>query len=75
MDQRAAGGRVESFDRRFHGLGPEPVLIEGPGRTNRLRAQQPAAAGNLFAGTDRRRPGIRQALARLPGAGRQNPAR
>ena len=48
MHACAARRRVESLDRLVHRLGTEPVLVIGPGRTDRLRAQQPAAAGHLF---------------------------
>ena len=64
MYQRAAGGRVEALDRLVHRLAAEPVLVIGPGRTDRLRAQQPAAAGNLLAFSDRRRRGIRDLVER-----------
>ena len=58
MHQRAASGRVKSLDRLVHRLASEPVLVIGPGRTDRLRAEQPAAPGHHFAFGDRRRLGI-----------------
>jgi hypothetical protein len=68
MHQRAAGGRVEALDRLVHRLAAEPVLVVGPGRTDRLGAQQPAAAGNLLARGHRRRQGIVEQFAGAAGA-------
>ena len=55
MHQRATGGGIEAFDRLIHRLATEPELVVSPGRTDCLGAEQPTAAGNLFALTDRGR--------------------
>ena len=55
VHQCATRRRIEPFDRRLERHRPQPELVEGPGRADRLRAQQPAAAGDRFAGRHRRR--------------------
>jgi len=58
MYQRAAGSRIEAFDRLIQHLCAEPVLVKRPGRADRLGAQKPGTAPDLFAFGDRRCGGI-----------------
>ena len=65
MHQRAPGSRIEPLDRRIHRLGAQPELIEGPGRADGLRPQQPATACDPLAGRHRRRLGIIDGLGKM----------
>ena len=53
MHQSATRRRVKPFDRRFNRCSTQAILIVGPGRTNRLRPQDPAPACHLFTSRNR----------------------
>ena len=60
VHQGAPGHGVEALDGGVQGLGPQAVLVVGPGRADGLGLEEPGAAGHLLALGHRRGPGIGQ---------------